>query len=137
MEMEIAYEFGFDAAHRFHHGPEEHPYRRLHGHSFLVEVALAGAPDPMTGFIVDFARLEAAGDDVRRTLDHAMLNEVPGLEAPSLENIARWVWARLAPEFPQLSRVTVRRPSCRQSCVYRGRPATGPADPQSGADAVG
>jgi len=118
--MEIAYEFGFDAAHHFHHEPEGHIYRRLHGHSFFVEVAVAGEPDAETGFVVDFAALEAAGDELRKTLDHTLLNDVPGLEVPSLETIAHWVWDRLAGPFPQLCRVTVRRPSCRQSCVYRG-----------------
>ncbi|MBK8176821.1 MAG: 6-carboxytetrahydropterin synthase [Rhodospirillales bacterium] len=118
--MEIAYEFGFDAAHHFLHQPEGHLYRRMHGHSFFVEVAIAGDPDPATGFVVDLAALEAASDELRRQLDHTLLNDVPGLEVPSLENIAIWTWERLAPQFSGLARVTVRRPSCRQSCVYRG-----------------
>lgn len=118
--IEITLEFGFDAAHYFTHGPEEHRYRRLHGHSFLVEVAIAGDPDPATGFVVDFADLEQAAADLRGRLDHTLLNDVPGLAVPSLENIAVWVWRALADRLPGICRVTVRRPSCRQTCVYRG-----------------
>jgi 6-pyruvoyltetrahydropterin/6-carboxytetrahydropterin synthase len=120
--MEVAFEFGFDAAHHFEDAPEGHIYGRLHGHSFLVEVAVAGKPDPRTGFVVDFAQLEEAGSELRMQLDHRLLNEVHGLAVPSLENIALWVWQRLAPRFPGLCRITVRRPSCRQTCVYRGPP---------------
>jgi 6-pyruvoyltetrahydropterin/6-carboxytetrahydropterin synthase len=117
-QMEIAFEFGFDAAHHFEAVPEGHLYGRLHGHSFLVEVAITGEPDGATGFVVDFALLEQAGAELRGELDHRLLNDVPGLAVPSLENIARWVWERLVPRFPGLCRVTVRRPSCRQTCVY-------------------
>jgi 6-pyruvoyltetrahydropterin/6-carboxytetrahydropterin synthase len=120
--MEVAFEFGFDAAHHFESAPEGHIYGRLHGHSFLVEVAVAGEPDPLTGFVIDFAQLEEAGSELRTQLDHRLLNEVPGLTVPSLENIALWVWQRLAPRFPGLCRITVRRPSCRQTCVYGGPP---------------
>ncbi len=120
--MEVAFEFSFDAAHHFEGVPTGHIYGRLHGHSFFVEVAVAGKPDPQTGFVVDFAQLEEAGSDLRAQLDHRLLNEVPGLAVPSLENIAIWVWQQLAPRFPGLCRVTVRRPSCRQTCVYGGPP---------------
>ena len=120
--MEVACEFGFDAAHHFECAPEGHIYGRMHGHSFFVEVAVAGQPDPQTGFVVDFAQLEEAGFDLRAQLDHRLLNDVPGLAVPSLENIAIWVWQQLAPRFPGLCRITVRRPSCRQSCVYEGPP---------------
>ena len=118
--MEIALSFDFDAAHFFQHPPPGHMYRRMHGHSFSVEVVVAGAPDPTTGFVADFAELEAATAGLRGQLDHTLLNDVPGLTVPSLENIAIWVWERLAQPFPGLCRVTVHRPSCRQSCTYRG-----------------
>ena len=118
--MEIQLEFAFDAAHYFADKPAEHSYRRLHGHSFRVVVGVTGEPDPVTGFVVDFAELEAALARLRDTLDHAMLNEVEGLSVPSLENIAVWVWARLKPQFPGLSRVSVHRDSRGQSCVYTG-----------------
>ena len=118
--MEIAYRFGFDAAHRFDAFPEGHLYRGVHGHSFQVEVAIAGEPDAATGFVADFGAVERECAALRAALDHRMLNEIPGLERPSLENISLWVWNSLARTFPNLARVTVRRDSCGQSCSYTG-----------------
>lgn len=118
--MEIAYRFGFDAAHHFDHFPVGHPNRNVHGHSFQVEVALEGKPDPATGFVADFALLQSACRDVAEQLDHRMLNEIPGLEKPSLEHLAQHIAKALLPGFPALSRVTVRRDSAGQSCTLRG-----------------
>jgi 6-pyruvoyltetrahydropterin/6-carboxytetrahydropterin synthase len=117
--MELAYRFGFDAAHRFAHFPPGHPNHGVHGHSFQVEVELRGEPD-RTGFVVDFAELERACADVRGALDHRLLNDIEGLREPSLENLCVWIWRRLQPRFASLSRVTVRRESAGQSCTYRG-----------------
>jgi 6-pyruvoyltetrahydropterin/6-carboxytetrahydropterin synthase len=119
--MEIALRFGFDAAHRFDQYPEGHPYRSLHGHSFGVEVALAGEPDPATGMVADLGEVERACMQVRNLLDHRLLNDIPGLENPSLENLCLFVWGALEPRFPQLARITVRRESIGQSCSYTGR----------------
>lgn len=118
--MELCYRFGFDAAHYFAHFPRGHPNHGVHGHSFQVEVALRGEPDPGTGFVVDFAELEQACARVRSELDHRLLNEVKGLEKPSLENLCVWIWIRLSPRFPSLARVTLRRDSSGQSCSYTG-----------------
>ena len=118
--MELCYRFGFDAAHRFENYPEGHPYRGVHGHSFQVEVAVRGNPDPDTGFVEDFASIESACAGIRQALDHRMLNEIQGLEKPSLERLALWIWAGLAPRLGSLSRITVRRDSMGQSCTYSG-----------------
>ena len=117
---ELSYEFNFDAAHQFNHKPIGHKYRALHGHSFRAEVAVRGEPNVDTGFIVDFETLEQACAQLREKLDHNFLNEIPGLETPSLENISRWIWMQLAPRFPGLHRITVRRDSLRQGCTYYG-----------------
>lgn len=118
--MELSYRFGFDAAHYFKHFPAGHPNHGMHGHSFQVEVAVRGEPDPHTGFIVDFSELERTCAGIREMLDHRVLNEVEGLGQPSLENLCVWVWSRLAPRFPSLARVTARRDSAGQSCTYIG-----------------
>ena len=118
--MEVAYRFGFDAAHHFDNFPEGHLYRGIHGHSFQVEIGLEGEPDPATGFVADLGEVEKACVRVRSALDHRMLNEIDGLEKPSLENLCFFIWRALAEEFPRLARVTVRRDSCGQSCTYRG-----------------
>jgi 6-pyruvoyltetrahydropterin/6-carboxytetrahydropterin synthase len=116
----LSYRFGFDAAHRFAHFPAGHPNARVHGHSFEVEVTLEGEPDPGTGFVADFATLEAACGELRGQLDHRMLNEIEGLAAPSLEHLCVWIWTRLSPRLPDLVKVTVRRPSAGQGCSYAG-----------------
>ena len=120
MTVEISYRFGFDAAHHFDHFAEGHPNRGMHGHSFHVEVGITGVPDPATGFVADLGDLETACRDLRNALDHKVLNNVPGLEKPSLENLSVWIWKRLKPHYPALSRVTILRDSAGQSCTYRG-----------------
>ena len=123
--MEICYEFGFDAAHRFPRMPRGHKYRQVHGHSFRAEITLRGAPRPPQGFVADFARLEKACRVLRGKLDHALLNDLAGLANPSLENLCLWIWARLVPKFDGLARVTVRRDSLGQSCTYHGPDGAG------------
>ena len=81
---------------------------------------MRGEPNAQTGFIVDFETLESACAKLHEMLDHSFLNEIPELETPSLENISRWIWRQLAPQFPGLHRVTVRRDSLRQGCSYFG-----------------
>ena len=122
-ELQISYRFGFDAAHRFAGMPRGHRYRGVHGHSFSVEVAVRGAAQPPNGFVADFSKLEAACARLRRMLDHSLLNDIPGLKQPSLENLCVWIWDKLKPKFPGLARVTVRRDSLGQACTYTGSPA--------------
>jgi 6-pyruvoyltetrahydropterin/6-carboxytetrahydropterin synthase len=117
--IELTQEFGFDAAHHLGEGAAEN--RRLHGHSFYVEVTLRGAPDDATGQLRDFGQVKDALDQVRETLDHRLLNEVEGLGAPTLENLARFIYAAARTKLPQVVRVRVKRPSYGQSCMYEGR----------------
>ena len=116
--FKIVKEFGFEAAHAFRHKPAEHENSRMHGHSFRVEIALRGEPDAQTGCVVDFERLSSALENVRSKLDHHFLNDLPNLSTPSLENIAQWIANQLHADFPQLTNVTVRRPSLGESCTY-------------------
>ena len=118
--VEIGYEFGFDAAHRFNAVPRGHKYRGVHGHSFRVEVALRGSPRPPHGFVADLEKIERACRALQRQLDHKLLNNIKYLQNPSLENLALWIWSRLASTFPGLARVTVRRDSLGQSASYFG-----------------
>lgn len=118
--VELTYAFGFDAAHCFDSFPVDHPNRRMHGHSFQVEVAIRGTPDPATGFVVEFSRVEAACGALRAMLDHRVLNEIEALGQPSLERLSIWIWEHLTEKIPGLARVTVRRDSLGQSCTYRG-----------------
>ena len=117
--LEITKRFTFEAAHYFEHMPQGHGYRRVHGHSYEVEITIAGAPDAGTGWIVDFEALAGAMGSVRETLDHNLLNDIEGLENPSLENLSVWIAGRLKAAFPGLLSVRVGRPSCGESCTFR------------------
>lgn len=119
--MDIFKSFTFEAAH--HLAPNvapDHKYARLHGHSFSAEIYLSGEPDPKTGWIVDFADVDDAIAGLKAELDHGYLNDLDGLDHPTLENIARWVWVRLEGQFPALSQIVIRRGSCGEGCIYRG-----------------
>jgi 6-pyruvoyl tetrahydropterin synthase/QueD family protein len=119
-------EFTFEAAHRLPYVPAEHKCHRLHGHSFRVEVHVRGEVDPSTGWILDFADIKAAFQPLHMQLDHNYLNEIVGLENPTSENIAAWVWERLERTLPGLFRVIVRE-TCTSGCVYSG-PLAAPGD---------
>ena len=120
--MEIFKEFTFEAAHRLPNVPEGHKCARLHGHSFNVRVTVRGDVDPRLGWVMDFADIKAACKRVHDRLDHHYLNEIEGLENPTSEVLAQWIWGRLKPELPMLSAVEVRE-TCTVGCVYRGHRA--------------
>jgi 6-pyruvoyltetrahydropterin/6-carboxytetrahydropterin synthase len=124
--VEVFREFGFEAAHRLPNVPEGHKCARLHGHSFRVTVHVEGPVGAESGWVVDFAELTAAWAPVGERLDHRYLNEVEGLENPTSEHIAEWIWSRLAPSLPGLRRIVVRE-TCTSGCTYLGPgPATSP-----------
>lgn len=99
--------------------PEGHKCARLHGHSFLVTVYISGQPGEDSGWIMDFADLKKAVKPCIEQLDHYYLNEIPGLENPTSENIARWLWNKLKPSLPSLSKIQIKE-TCTSGCVYRG-----------------
>jgi 6-pyruvoyltetrahydropterin/6-carboxytetrahydropterin synthase len=92
----------------------------MHGHSFAVVVTLEGVANPAKGWIRDFADVERAVADLRARLDHHLLNEIKGLELPTLERIARFIFDELKAPLPEIASVTVRRDSLGESCTYRG-----------------
>lgn len=117
--MEIYKEFSFEAAHFLPNVPVGHKCGRLHGHSFRVELRLRGRVDEHMGWLRDFADMKLAFKPIEDQLDHHFLNEVPGLENPTSENLARWIWEHLKPELPELCRVIVRE-TCSAGCIYEG-----------------
>jgi 6-pyruvoyltetrahydropterin/6-carboxytetrahydropterin synthase len=119
--MEIFKEFIFEAAHRLPNVPKGHKCRRLHGHSFRAEIHVGGPVDPAMGWVLDFADIKDAFRPFYDQLDHNYLNEIPGLENPTSENIARWIWDAVHPALPGLTRVVVRE-TCTSGCVYTGEP---------------
>jgi 6-pyruvoyltetrahydropterin/6-carboxytetrahydropterin synthase len=105
--MDISKTFRIEAAHRLPQVPAGHKCARLHGHSFAVEVHVRGPLDPQLGWVMDFADIKAAFAPLYEQLDHNYLNDVPGLENPTSENLARWIFERLRVDVPGLSRVVV------------------------------
>jgi 6-pyruvoyltetrahydropterin/6-carboxytetrahydropterin synthase len=115
--IEITQQFGFDAAHYLELAPLG-SNRRMHGHSFYAEVTLRGEADPVKGWVRDFAEVNAALLEMRGRLDHQLLNEIAGLGAPTLENLARYIFREAKAKLPETCRVRLSRPSSGQSCVY-------------------
>ncbi|HSM69616.1 MAG TPA: 6-carboxytetrahydropterin synthase QueD [Xanthomonadales bacterium] len=117
--MDVFRVFQVEAAHWLPHVPEGHKCARLHGHSFRIEVHVSGEPGADSGWVMDFADLKAAFQPLFEELDHRCLNDVEGLDNPTSEHLARWVWARLRADLPGLSKVVVQE-TCNAGCVYRG-----------------
>lgn len=119
MRMRLVKSFTFEAAHLLPGFPAGHKCRRLHGHSFRVEVIVEGDVDPQRGYLLDYGEIKAACQPLQVELDHHYLNEIEGLENPTSEMIAFWVWKRLKPVLPLLAEVIVHE-TCTSRCEYRG-----------------
>jgi len=119
MFVRLSKTFSFEAAHWLPCFPDGHKCRRLHGHSFRVEVVVAGVVPPEAGYLIDYGEIRAATAPIEAELDHRCLNDLPGLENPTSEIIARWIWDRLKPALPMLDAVIVEE-TCTSRCEYRG-----------------
>ena len=119
MIVRLVHEFKFESAHRLPNVPAGHKCQRLHGHSFKVEIAVKGPVDAETGWFMDFGELMSIWQPLHDRLDHNYLNEVPGLENPTSEILARWIWDRLKPSLETLDQITLFE-TCDARCEYRG-----------------
>ena len=117
---EVVKDFSFEAAHFLPNVPEGHKCRRMHGHSFRGSVAVRGEINSAIGWVIDFADLKRAVEPIIKRLDHYVLNEIDGLENPTSELLAIWIWDQLAPNVPMLHRVTIEE-TCSSRCHYFGR----------------
>ncbi len=117
--MDIYKEFHFEAAHCLPNVPSGHKCARLHGHSFQVRIFVTGPVGDVSGWVMDFSELKELYAPLHEQLDHRYLNDIAGLENPTSENIARWIWQQLKPALAQLSAVEIRE-TCTSGCVYRG-----------------
>jgi 6-pyruvoyltetrahydropterin/6-carboxytetrahydropterin synthase len=118
MQARITKSFTFEAAHWLPRVPPDHKCRRLHGHSYLVTLGLEGEVDPHLGWVLDYGQIAASSEPLRRQLDHACLNEIAGLENPTAEILAHWIYTRLKPELPLLADVMVQE-TPRSAAIYR------------------
>jgi len=117
MNYELTQSFYFEAAHTLKTKVEPEASRRIHGHTYVAEITLSGRPDPDTGMLIDLGLFRQTLADVRAQLDHRLLDEVPGLGVPTLENLCHYLWQTLIPGLPQLTRVTVRREASGDRCT--------------------
>ena len=120
MRVKLTRDFTFEAAHHLPRAPEGHKCRRLHGHSFRVEVVVEGEVDPATGWFLDYGKMKEAIEPVRRQLDHYYLNEIEGLENATSEVLCTWIWERLKPALPALAKLVVHE-TCEARCEYEGK----------------
>lgn len=121
--MRLYKDFSFEAAHRLPNVPDGHKCARLHGHSFRVRVSVDGPVGEKSGWVMDFADLKAAFQPVHDRLDHRYLNEIAGLENPTSEILARWIWRELLASLPGLAEIEVRE-TCSSGCIYGGEDDT-------------
>jgi 6-pyruvoyltetrahydropterin/6-carboxytetrahydropterin synthase len=119
VHVRLSKSFRFEAAHWLPTFPEGHKCRRLHGHSFRVEVIVEGEVDQTRGYLIDYGEIGSALESLRQQLDHRCLNEVQGLENPTSEVLAGWLWQRLRPNLRLLAGVVVHE-TCTARCEYRG-----------------
>jgi 6-pyruvoyltetrahydropterin/6-carboxytetrahydropterin synthase len=117
--MEIYKKFSIEAAHWLPNVPAGHKCGRMHGHSFRIQIHVSGPLDERMGWVADFADVKAAFKVIEDRIDHRCLNEVAGLENPTSEHLAEWLWRNLKPTLPLLSKVVVEE-TCTSGCIYSG-----------------
>ena len=119
MHVRLTKRFHFEAAHDLPCFPEGHKCRRLHGHSFRFDVIVAGEIDPAKGYLVDYGDIKQAVGPLVDELDHFYLNDIQGLENPTSEMLAVWLWNRIRPRLPLLAEIIVYE-TCTSACAYSG-----------------
>ena len=117
--VELHRDVTFEAAHLLPNVPPGHKCARLHGHSFRIRIVVRGPVDPHTGWLMDFADIKSAWQPLDAQLDHFFLNDIAGLENPTSEVLAKWIWDRVVGALPQLHAIHVHE-TCTSGCVYRG-----------------
>jgi 6-pyruvoyltetrahydropterin/6-carboxytetrahydropterin synthase len=117
--MEIFKVISFDAAHRLPKVPPGHICARLHGHTYRLELHLRGKVGQDTGWVRDFGDIDKVFEPLHQQLEHNCLNDIPGLENPTSENLARWIWQSIKPNLPELHKIVVQENSL-SGCIYCG-----------------
>jgi len=119
MQMKLTKTFDFEAAHWLPCFPDGHKCRRMHGHSFHIDVIVEGEVDPVRGYLIDYGEIKAAIEPLKNSLDHYLLNDIEGLENPTAEMLSKWIYDRLKPALPLLTTIVVRE-TCTSAAEYRG-----------------
>lgn len=119
MQVNLSKSFTFEAAHWLPTFPEGHKCRRMHGHSFKVDIIVRGEVPEDQGFLIDYGDIKQAINPIEQQLDHYVLNEIEGLENPTAEQLARWIFDKIQPNLPMLHCVRIHE-TCTSTCEYFG-----------------
>ena len=117
--MDVFKAFNIEAAHKLTGVPEDHKCARLRGHSFHVEIHVSGPLTPREGWVMDFSDIKATFEPIYNQLDHNYLNDITGLENPTSEILAQWIWQQLKPQLPLLSKIVIKE-TCTSGVIYQG-----------------
>ena len=117
--MIVYKKFTIESARSLPNLPDNHPCKRVHGHSFKIIISLKGSINKKTGFVIDFSDIEKAFNPIKSRLDHVYLNDVEGLENPSSENICIWIWKKIKSKLPGLHMIEIKE-TMTTGCKYRG-----------------
>ena len=119
MRARLTKEFRFEAAHTLPSLPEDHKCRQMHGHSFKVEISIEGVVDETIGWVYDHKKISEAMRPLLDRMDHSYLNDIEGLESPTIERMAGWFWKKLEPDLPGLAEIVIfETPTAR--CSFKG-----------------
>ncbi len=105
IKMIVFKQFTFDSAHFLPHVPDGHKCKEIHGHTYRLTVFLEGEPDPQLGWVMDFAEISKVIDPIVKEIDHKFLNNIEGLENPTCELMAVWLWKKIKPQVPLLKKI--------------------------------
>tara|TARA_B100000963_G_C22519580_1_gene622367 strand:- start:404 stop:760 length:357 start_codon:yes stop_codon:yes gene_type:complete len=117
--MLIFKKYFFDAAHYLSDIGDNQDYKKMHGHSYEVVITLSGKVNHDNNWVMDLEELDKLVKPEISLLDHSTLNNVVGLENPTSENIAKWLWIKIKEKAPNLQSVEVNRPRI-GGCIYSG-----------------
>lgn len=117
--MEVYKTFAVEAARSLPHLPDDHPCKRIHGHSFKITITVNGQINEDTGFVMDFSEIDSVFSPIHEMIDHAYLNEIKGLENPSSENLCQWIWSKLSSSLPGLKKIEIKETES-TGCIYQG-----------------
>ena len=120
MHVRLTKDYSFESAHTLPHVPVGHKCARMHGHSFKVEISVEGEVDPVQGWLIDHSDISLAVNPILEELDHNYLNDIPGLENPTFEVLAGWIWEKLTPVLPGLAEIVIHETASAR-CSYRGQ----------------
>lgn len=118
--MQIFKQFTFDSAHFLPNVPDGHKCKEIHGHTYRVVFYFEGELNPELGWVMDFGDLKQVLEPTIKRIDHKLMNNIPGLENPTCERIAIWLWEQVKPSLPMLCKVELHETPT-SGAVYEGR----------------